>query len=63
MLASASTTRRSWKIIAEEISCEKDPTKLSRLVAELNQALDEQGVDGVPQCEDKLQSDGGFESV
>lgn len=35
---------RPWNIVAEEVSHEQDPTKLTKLVAELNQALDEQGI-------------------
>ena len=35
---------RPWKIVAEEASHEQDPAKLANLVAELNQALDEQGI-------------------
>ena len=34
---------RPWKAIAQEVSGEQDPAKLTKLVAELNQALDEQG--------------------
>jgi hypothetical protein len=39
---------RPWKAIAQEVSVEPDPEKLTKLVAELNQALDEQGVGGSP---------------
>lgn len=35
---------RPWKVIAEEASHEQDPVKLSRLVQELNEAIDAQGV-------------------
>lgn len=38
----APTKTRPWKIIADEVSSEKDPVKLSRLIEELNRALDEQ---------------------
>jgi len=34
---------RPWKVIAQEVSGEQDPAKLTKLIAELNQALDEQG--------------------
>jgi hypothetical protein len=36
------TKSRPWKIIADEVSGERDPVKLSRLIEELNRALDEQ---------------------
>ena len=39
---------RPWKVIAQEVSGEQDRAKLTKLVAELNQALDEQGVGGSP---------------
>jgi hypothetical protein len=39
---------RPWKVIAQEVSDEHDPAKLTKLVAELNQSLDEQGVGGSP---------------
>jgi hypothetical protein len=39
---------RSWKVVAEEVSREQDARKLTNLVAELNQALEEQGLDGNP---------------
>ena len=35
---------RPWKVIAQEVSHEEDCAKLTKLVAELNQALDEQGI-------------------
>ena len=35
---------RPWKVIAQEASREQDSAKLTKLVAELNQALDEQGI-------------------
>jgi formate-dependent nitrite reductase cytochrome c552 subunit len=35
---------RPWKVIAEEVCHEQDSAKLNKLVAELNQALDEQGI-------------------
>lgn len=35
---------RPWKVIAQEVSHEQDSAKLTKLVAELNQALDEQGI-------------------
>jgi hypothetical protein len=37
---------RPWKVIAQEVSGEQDPAKLTKLVDELNQALDEQLVGG-----------------
>ena len=39
---------RPWKIIAEEVSREQDSKRMPELVAELNQALDEQNLDGTP---------------
>lgn len=42
---------RPWKVIAQEVSAEQDSAKLTKLVAELNQALDEQGVGGSPATE------------
>jgi hypothetical protein len=39
---------RPWKAIAQEVSGEQDPAKLTKLVAELNQALDEQGIERSP---------------
>ena len=39
---------RPWKVIAQEVSGEEDPAKLTKLIAELNQALDEQRVGGSP---------------
>lgn len=41
---SAPRTTRPWKVIAEEVSHEQDPVRLSKLIEELNRALDEQGV-------------------
>ena len=35
---------RPWKVIAQEVSHEQDSAKLTKLVAELNRALDEQGI-------------------
>lgn len=37
---------RSWKVIAAEASHEQDPKKMTELITELNQALDEQNLDG-----------------
>ena len=37
-----------WKVIAEAVTREQDPKKLAQLVAELNQALDKQKIDGTP---------------
>jgi hypothetical protein len=48
MLDSTSQTSRPWRTIADEVSREQDPAKLSMLVEELNRALDEQGLDGKP---------------
>ena len=39
---------RSWKDVAAEVSCEQDSKKMTELVAELNQALDEQELDVTP---------------
>jgi hypothetical protein len=39
---------RSWRAIAQEVAYEPDPAKLTKLVAELNQALDEQGIGTLP---------------
>lgn len=39
---------RPWRVVAAEVSSEQDPNKLTKLVGELNQALDEQGIDGRP---------------
>ena len=39
---------RPWKVIAAEVSREQDPKKMTELVSELNQALDEQKIDGTP---------------
>jgi hypothetical protein len=41
---------RPWKLIAEEVTREQDPKKMGELVAELNQALDEQKIDGTPKA-------------
>jgi hypothetical protein len=35
---------RPWQVIAEEASHEHDPVQLANLIAELNQALEEQGL-------------------
>jgi hypothetical protein len=35
---------RPWRVVAEEVSREQDPARLTKLVEELNQALDEQGI-------------------
>jgi hypothetical protein len=32
-------TSRTWQVIAEQVSCEKDPVKLLRLVEELKASL------------------------
>ena len=39
-----------WRVIAEAVTREQDPNKLTKLVAELNQALDEQKIDGTPKA-------------
>jgi len=48
---------RPWKVIAEEVSHEQNPKKLSELISELNRALDEQRIgkskDGQPTPDDK----------
>jgi len=43
---------RPWKAVAEEVTRERDPKRLTELVTELNQALDEQGIDGKPKMTD-----------
>jgi predicted secreted protein len=45
---SALNLTRPWMEIAEEVSREQDFAKLSKLVRELNQALEEQGVNVHP---------------
>ena len=35
---------RPWKVIAEEVSREQDPARLTELIEELTHALDEQGI-------------------
>ena len=37
---------RPWKVVAAEITREQDPKKMTELIAELNQALDVQNLDG-----------------
>ena len=52
---------RPWKVIAQEVSHEEDCAKLTKLVAELNQALDEQGIGTSPakmNTHDKAKEDG-----
>jgi hypothetical protein len=39
---------RPWKIVAKEVSGEQDPSKLTKLVVELIQALDDQAIGGSP---------------
>ena len=43
-----SHSTRSWKEIAAEVTREQNSKKIGELVAELNQALDEQRLDGTP---------------
>lgn len=38
------TPARPWRIIATEITTEKDPRKMAALLLELNRALDEQEI-------------------
>lgn len=38
------TPARPWRIIATEITTEKDPRKMATLLLELNRALDEQEI-------------------
>lgn len=38
------TEARHWKVIAKEVTREQNPEKLSELIGELNQALDEQAI-------------------
>ena len=51
---------RPWRVVAAEASGEQDPKKLDELVGELNQALDEQGIDGKPKIkrDAKVRPDG-----
>ena len=35
---------RRWRVIAEEASREHDPARMIKLIQELNQALEEQGI-------------------
>jgi hypothetical protein len=37
---------RPWKVDAGEVASEKDPQKFNNLIGELDQALNEQGLDG-----------------
>ena len=39
---------RPWKLVAAEVLGEQDPKKMTELITELNQALDEQNLDGTP---------------
>lgn len=39
---------RPWKVVAEQASHEQDPAKLTELLAELTQALDEQAIGKPP---------------
>lgn len=41
---SAPATSRPWTSIVDEVTTEKNPTRLLKLVKELNKAMDEQGV-------------------
>ena len=41
---SISKPSRPWRVVAEEASHEYDPKKMAELMQELNQALQEQGV-------------------
>lgn len=45
---------RPWQDIAAEVTKEQDPKKMTELVVELNEALDEQTLDGAP----KVKPDG-----
>lgn len=49
----ATSLTRPWKDIAAAVSNEQNPEKMTQLIAELNQVLDEQGIDGRP----KVKSD------
>jgi hypothetical protein len=44
---SATTYPRPWRVVAAEITTEHDPNKITKLVFELNRALDQQCI-GVP---------------
>lgn len=44
ILNSVPPTSRRWTSIADEVTTEKDPTRLLQLAKELNRAMDEQGV-------------------
>jgi hypothetical protein len=37
-------TTRPWKVVAAEVANETDPTRLSELIVELEQALSDQGI-------------------
>jgi len=51
---------RQWKVVAAEISREPDPRKITELIIELNQALDEQNPHGTikPRSDGKPKPDG-----
>jgi hypothetical protein len=38
------TTSRPWQVLADDVCREQDAVKLRRLIAELNEAMEEQGV-------------------
>jgi len=39
---------RPWMVVADEVTREHDPGRMIELVGELNEALDEQELDGTP---------------
>jgi hypothetical protein len=41
---------RSWKTVAAEVTREQDPKKMTELITELNQALEEQNINGTPKA-------------
>ena len=49
---------RPWNVIAAEVSKEQVPKKMTELVTELNQALDEQHFDGTQKRDVQVNPDG-----
>ena len=44
---------RPWKVVAAEVSREQDSKRMTELVVELTEALDEQTLDGTPSVKTK----------
>ena len=40
----AQSSNRPWNVIAEEVCREQDPARVTKLLEELGQALEEQGI-------------------